>query len=137
MLRDQPLKPHPAGSLEQVGADLALLEGRHENALGPARGGAAPDLSCAGAAAAGKIVAAERQAVEGIELDLVVVLARVKGVEVGDPVDPSTTASPSMMNWVFRIFRAVSTIHGYRLVQSCPPLENSRTRSPSRSTRSR
>jgi hypothetical protein len=41
-------------------------------------------------------------------------------------------ASPSMMNWLLRIFSAVSAIQGYRLVQSWPPLENSRTRLPSR-----
>ena len=48
----------------------------------------------------------------------------LQGVEVGDAVH-GTTASPSMMNCVFRIFRAVSTIQGKR--QSWPPLENSRT----------
>ena len=35
MLGDQALKPHPARSLEQLGTDLALLERRHEDALGP------------------------------------------------------------------------------------------------------
>ena len=35
MLGDQPLKPHAARSLEQFGADLALLEGRDEDPLGP------------------------------------------------------------------------------------------------------
>ena len=34
MLGDQALKPHPAGSLEQLGTDLTLFEGRHEDALG-------------------------------------------------------------------------------------------------------
>jgi hypothetical protein len=36
-LGDQTLKPHIAGSPEQVGADLALLEWRDENAVGPSR----------------------------------------------------------------------------------------------------
>jgi len=35
MLGDQTLQPHPAGRLEQLGTDLALLERRHEDALGP------------------------------------------------------------------------------------------------------
>jgi hypothetical protein len=35
VLGDQTLKPHPARSLEQLGTDLALLERRHEDALGP------------------------------------------------------------------------------------------------------
>ena len=33
MLRDQALQPHPARRIEQVGADLALLEGRSKDAL--------------------------------------------------------------------------------------------------------
>jgi hypothetical protein len=45
-LGDQTLKPHVAGSPEQVGADLALLEGCDENAVEPSRE-AAPDWSCA------------------------------------------------------------------------------------------
>src|SRR5215831_15088145 len=47
------------------------------------------------------------------------------------PSTPSTTASPSRMNWVLRILRAVSTIQGWRAVQSWPPLVRS-TRSWSR-----
>jgi len=35
MLLDQTLKPQAAGSLEQRGTDLALLEGRDEDPLGP------------------------------------------------------------------------------------------------------
>jgi hypothetical protein len=46
-----------------------------------------PNWSCAGSAAAAQILAAERQDIEGVELDLVVVPARVQGVEVGDAVD--------------------------------------------------
>ena len=53
MLGDQPLKPHAARSLEQFGADLALLERRHEDALGPPPAAAALGWSCASAAAAG------------------------------------------------------------------------------------
>jgi len=34
MLGDQALKPHPAGSLEQLRPDLALREWRHEDSLG-------------------------------------------------------------------------------------------------------
>jgi len=70
-----------------------------------------------------QIVPAERQAVEGVELDFVVVLAGVQGLKSEMPSTPSTTASPSMTNCVFRIFWAVS-IQGYRSAQSCPPLEN-------------
>ena len=36
MLGDQTLKPHPAGSLEQLGTNFALFEGRDEDPLGPA-----------------------------------------------------------------------------------------------------
>ena len=137
MLGDQTLKPHAAGSLEQLRPDLALLERRHEDPLGPS-----PEkLREVGLAQVqrhpAEVVAVIRKAVEGVQLGLVVVPAGVQGVEVRDASTPSTTASPSMMNRVFRIFRAVSTIQGYRPAQSCPPLENSRTRSPSRSSRSR
>jgi hypothetical protein len=34
MLGDQTLKPHAAGSLEQLRPDLALREWRHEDSLG-------------------------------------------------------------------------------------------------------
>jgi hypothetical protein len=43
-----------------------------------------------------QIIAAARQDVEGVKLNLVIVLAGMQGVEVGDPLTPSTTASPSM-----------------------------------------
>jgi hypothetical protein len=35
MLRDQPFEPHPARRLELVRAYLPLLEGCHEDPLGP------------------------------------------------------------------------------------------------------
>ncbi len=37
MLGDQPLKPEPTGEPEQVGADIAGLERRDEDAVRPAR----------------------------------------------------------------------------------------------------
>jgi hypothetical protein len=43
MLRDQALQPHPTGRLEQIGADLALLEGRDEDRLCPPRLTANPE----------------------------------------------------------------------------------------------
>ena len=70
-----------------------------------------------------QIIAAHREKVESVELDFVVVLAGVRGLKSEMPSTSSTTASPSMTNCVFRIFRAVS-IQGYRPAQSCPPLEN-------------
>jgi hypothetical protein len=36
-LRQHSLESHIAGSVKQVGADLALLEWRDENAIGPSR----------------------------------------------------------------------------------------------------
>jgi hypothetical protein len=137
MLGDQALKPHPACSLEQVGADLALLEGRHEDPLGSAAEELREIRFAHVQRQRSEIVPAERKAIEGVKLRLVVVLAGVKALKSEMPSTPSTTASPSMTNCVFRIFRAVSTIHGYRPAQSCPPLLNSRTRLPWRSTRSR
>jgi hypothetical protein len=59
-----------------------------------------------------QILAIERQDVEGIELHLFVVLARVQRVEIGTPSTSSTTASPSMTNCLIRFFSAASMIHG-------------------------
>ena len=78
MLGDQTLKSHPAGSLEQLRTDLALLEWRHEVSRGPPP----EQLRQVGLAQVqrqpAEIVPAERQAVEGVELDFVVVLAGVQ-----------------------------------------------------------
>ena len=87
MLRDQSLKPHPARSLEQLGTDFAPLERRHEDPLGsPAEQLRQVGLAQVQWQPAG-VVPVVGQAVEGVELDLVVVLAGVKGVEVGDTID--------------------------------------------------
>jgi hypothetical protein len=56
---------------------------------------------------ASQIIALERQNIEGIELDLVVMLPRVQPVEIGDAVD-----SPSMTKEVVRLRSAASTISG-------------------------
>ena len=65
-----------------------FLEGRHEDPLGPP----AQELRQVGLAQVqrqpAQIVAVVRQAVEGVELHLVVVLAGMQGVEVGDAVHP-------------------------------------------------
>lgn len=131
VLRHQAFQPHAAGRTEQLRTDLALLERRHEDALHPA----AEDLRQVVLAKVQRqlpqVVAIERQDVEGVELDVIVVFPGV-ALKSDTPSTFSTTASPSMMNWLLRIFSAVSAIQGYRLVQSWPPLENSRTRLPSR-----
>jgi hypothetical protein len=55
-----------------------------------------------------EIVAAFHQDVEGAELDLLIVLAGVQRVEVGNAV----TASPSSTKRFCRILLAASTIQG-------------------------
>ena len=50
--------------------------------------------------------------IERVKLDLIVVLARMQGIEIGDAVHPSTTASPSITNWLCLFFSAASTIRG-------------------------
>lgn len=88
VLRDQPFEPHAARRVEQAGPDLALLERRHEDALWPP----AQQLRQVGLAheqgQAGEVIAAECEAVEGVELDLVIVPAQLGRVEVRDPIDP-------------------------------------------------
>jgi hypothetical protein len=64
-----------------------------------------------------EIVAALDEDVESTELDLVIVLAGMQRVEIGDAIAPSTTASPSSTKRFCRTLRAASTIHGYRSVQ--------------------
>ena len=59
-----------------------------------------------------QIIAVERQDVEGVELHLGIVLARMQRIEVGDAFDPSTTASPSITNCLILFLSAASTIHG-------------------------
>jgi hypothetical protein len=73
-------------------------------------------------------VPVDRQDVEGVELHLLVMPARVQGVEAGDAVTPSTTASPSMTELAEAFFSTASTIHGKRLVQSVPPRVMSRAK---------
>jgi hypothetical protein len=56
-----------------------------------------------------EVFAIQREDIEGVELHLLVVLARVQGVV---PIDPNTTASPSMTKCLSRFLSAASTIHG-------------------------
>ena len=49
---------------------------------------AAPDWSCAGSRGGGANPRHRRQDVEGIQLDFVIVLARVQGIEIGNTVNP-------------------------------------------------
>jgi hypothetical protein len=86
-LRHQALKAHVAGGAEQVRADLAALERVDEDALGPAREQALKAGFAKVQWQLAQVVVALDQDVEGAELDLIVVLARMQGVEVGDTVD--------------------------------------------------
>jgi hypothetical protein len=49
---------------------------------------AASDWSAQAQGEGAQILAIERQDVEGIQLDFVIVLARVQGIEIGNTVDP-------------------------------------------------
>ena len=77
------------------------LLARHAREHGPAEGHAclantkmavpriaAPAWSCAGSRGGAQILAIERQDVEGIQLDFVIVLPRVQGIEIGNTVHP-------------------------------------------------
>ena len=68
---------------KQVRPDLALFEWRQVNAPSTRRAKIRPGWSCASIAAAAEIVTVADQHVEGIELDLCIVLAAVQAVEVG------------------------------------------------------
>ena len=70
---------------EQVGADLSLFKVTQEDAIHSA--GSLARLGFACSAAFPDIVAVAHQYVEGIELDLLVVQARVQAVEVRSTID--------------------------------------------------
>jgi hypothetical protein len=61
-----------------------------------------------------QILTVERQDAEGVELHLLIVPARVQGVEVGDAIGAEDHGTPSMTNCRCRFFSALSTIHGKR-----------------------
>jgi hypothetical protein len=90
MLRHHALKPHVAGGAEQIGADVALLERRREDAFGtplqqPGEVGLAqmqghvPD------------VVAKGKEIERVEVGLVVVLAECRAPKSENPRTSSTT----------------------------------------------
>ena len=85
--RDQTLEAHAAGGGEQVRADRGRLERRDEYAVRPA----AQQPRQIGLAhrqwQLAQVLAAKRKDVERIELNLVIMLARVQGVEVRGAVD--------------------------------------------------
>ena len=87
-LRHQTLQSHPAGGAKQVRPDLALLERCHEDAVWPSRQQAVEVGLAHRQRQGAQIVTIERQDVESVELDLVLVPAAVQRVEVGDAVDP-------------------------------------------------
>ena len=100
-LRHQPLKPHVAGSPKQIRANLALFERRNENAIGPTSQQPGEVGLAHRERKLSQVLAVERQDIEGIELHLVIVIARVQRVEIGNAVTASTTASsPSITNWM-------------------------------------
>jgi len=110
--RDQAFQHHGAGGLEQIGADLTLFERRKVDAVRP---------PCQEAGKVGlaqvqgklpQIVAIQGKDVEGVELDLIVVLPAVEPVESEIPSTPRSTASPSRTNCLVRMRRAASTISG-------------------------
>ena len=78
MLGDQSLKAHAAGRLELIWPDLALLERCHEDALRPAAQQLRQVVLVKVQRQLPEVVAVQRQDVEGVELDLLVVLARVQ-----------------------------------------------------------
>ena len=81
MLRHQ-APPSPAGDAEEVRPDLAALERVHEDVLGPARQQAFET----GLAEVQRLVVSLNQDVERAELGLVIMLARMRRVEVGDAI---------------------------------------------------
>ena len=87
MLRHQPLKAHLTGGPKQIGADLALFEGRREDAVGPPCQQPRKVGLSHGQRKPSQIITVQGKNVEGVELHLAVMLSRVQGIEIGDAVD--------------------------------------------------
>src|SRR4029077_14698837 len=84
-----------------------------------------------------EILAVAHQTVEGVELNLGIVLATAQALKSERPSTPSSTASPSRTNDELRLRSAASDISGKRSLQSWPLRVHKRTRLPSRWTISR
>jgi hypothetical protein len=78
--RHHAFEPHFARGLEQLGTDLALFERRDEDAIGPPREEPGEIRLAHRERKASKIVTVERHYVEGVKLDVVIMLARVQRV---------------------------------------------------------
>src|SRR5215469_523680 len=85
-------QPHIARGPEQVGTDLALLKGRHEDAVGRPRSRLRQVGLAQAQRQAAQVVAVERQNIEGVELHDLVMLSRVQAVEVGDAVNTENSS---------------------------------------------
>ncbi len=118
MLRHDALKAHVAGGTKQVWSDLALFEVIEDDAIDAPPQHLGQMVLSEVQRQRPEIVALAHQDVERIELDLLVVLAAVQAVEIGDPSAQSSMASPSRTNEFGRLRSAASTMRGYRLLQS-------------------
>ena len=112
VLRDQALEPHQAGCAEQVRADFALLERCGEYAIPPTRQQPRQVGLPNAQGKPAQVFAIHSQHVEGVKLDLFVMLPSLQGVKVGHAVDAKhhrLTINDKL--WV-RFLRAASTIQG-------------------------
>jgi hypothetical protein len=82
---NQSFQHHIAGGVEQVGADFSF-EWRKVDAISSSRQEAGKVGLAQVQRKLSQIVAFQDKDIEGVELDLVVVLSAVQSVEVGDPV---------------------------------------------------
>ena len=87
VLRDQALEPHQAGCAEQVRADFALLERCGEYAIPPTRQQPRQVGLPNAQGKPAQVFAIHSQHVEGVKLDLFVMLPSLQGVKVGHAVD--------------------------------------------------
>ena len=123
---------HQAGMPEQVRADLALLEVAQEDPVHAPRQEPGQVGLAHRQRQPAEVLAVADQDVEGVELDLGIVLAGVQPLKSDRPSTPSSTASPSITKDELRLRSAASVISGKRSLQSWPLRVNSRTRLPSR-----
>src|SRR6516165_8492944 len=87
MFRDKTLQPKLAGLAKQVRPDLSLLKGAEENPLRPARQEPFEVGFPHRQRKPAEIVAVHSEHVEGAELYLFIVPARMERVEVGNAID--------------------------------------------------
>jgi hypothetical protein len=98
MFGNQPLESELASLAEQIRADFALLEGCEEDPVWPP-GQQPGEVGFAQAQwQLAQVITVEREAIEGVELNLAILLTGLQSAEPDTPSTPSSTGSAPPVN---------------------------------------